>query len=202
MREAFKAGMRGLAFVFVLPALISFRIRACFIGRDRALEGSTQMLALVPGLIGQYLRRAFLARSIVACHETAAVCFGTIFSQTGARIDERAYVGAGCFLGRVHIEADVLIGSGVHVTSGSRTHGMADVNVPIRDQEGELTLVRIGQGTWIGSAAVVMADVGRESIVGAGSVVTQPIPDRVIAAGVPARVIRQRASANVADRTE
>ena len=37
-----------------------------------------------------------------------------------------------------------------------------------------------------------MADVGRDTIVGAGAVVTKPLPDRVIAAGVPARVLRGR----------
>lgn len=198
MRDAVKTVVRALAFVFVVPALISFAIRSPFIGRDRALEGSTQMLALFPGLIGQYLRRAFLACVITACHETAAISFGTIFSQTATRIDANVYVGAGCFLGRVHIERDVLIGSAVHITSGRRTHGTANASVPIREQEGELTTVRIGEGAWIGSAAVVMADVGRQSIVGAGSVVTQPIPDGVVAAGVPARVIRPRTSNELA----
>ena len=42
-------------------------------------------------------------------------------------------------------------------------------------------------------SAVVMADVGPNAIVGAGAVVTEPIPASVVAAGVPARVIRQRA---------
>ena len=45
---------------------------------------------------------------------------------------------------------------------------------------------------WIGSAAVVMADVGADTIVGAGSVVTTPLPPSVMAAGVPARVIKDR----------
>jgi acetyltransferase-like isoleucine patch superfamily enzyme len=118
--------------------------------------------------------------------------FGTIFSKAGARIDDRAYIGPGGFLGLVHIERDVLIGSGVHITSGKQTHGTADVTRPIREQEGEATLVRIGAGAWIGSAAVVMADVGAHSIVGAGSVVTKPVPESVLAAGVPAAVIRAR----------
>jgi acetyltransferase-like isoleucine patch superfamily enzyme len=47
-------------------------------------------------------------------------------------------------------------------------------------------------GTLIGSGAIVMANVGHNSVVGAGSVVTKPLPDNVVAAGVPARVIRQR----------
>jgi len=37
-----------------------------------------------------------------------------------------------------------------------------------------------------------MADVGRDSVVGAGAVVTRPLPAECIAAGVPARVIRYR----------
>jgi virginiamycin A acetyltransferase len=56
-------------------------------------------------------------------------------------------------------------------------------------------MVRIGSGTWVGAGAVIMADVGRGSIVGAGAVVTKPVPDRVLAAGVPARVIRSRDAA-------
>jgi acetyltransferase-like isoleucine patch superfamily enzyme len=55
--------------------------------------------------------------------------------------------------------------------------------------------VRIGAGSWIGSAAVVMADVGRDSVVGAGAVVTKPVPNRVVVAGVPARVVSSREEA-------
>jgi len=194
MREAVKRLVRAMAVAAVAPQLLSFAIRSRIVGRDRALEGSTQALALIPGLVGQYLRRAFLAHAIASCHETAAISFGTIFSQTEARIDAHVYVGARCFLGRVHLERDVLVGSGVHITSGRRTHGTADTSVPMREQEGERILVRVGEGAWIGSAAVVMADVGRHSVVGAGSVVTQPVPEGVVAAGVPARVIRQRAA--------
>ena len=53
-------------------------------------------------------------------------------------------------------------------------------------------MVRIGAGSWIGSASVVMADVGRQSIVGAGAVVTRPVPEYSFAAGVPARVVYDR----------
>jgi virginiamycin A acetyltransferase len=192
MRERMKSVVRGLALVAVLPALLSYVVRSAILGRDRALEGSTQMLALIPGLLGQYLRRAFLARTLVYCASSTAVGFGTILSSAGARLDENVYVGPGCFLGLVHVERDVLIGSGVHITSGRHTHGTADPAIPIRDQEGDRTLVRIGEGAWIGSAAVVMADIGARAVVGAGAVVTAPIPPAVVAAGVPARVIRAR----------
>jgi virginiamycin A acetyltransferase len=192
MRETLKAAARGVAFVMVLPALVSYAIRALVLGRDRALEGSTQMLSLAPGLPGQYLRRAFLARTISGCDRSAVVSFGTVFSKSGARVDERVYVGPGCYLGLVHIARDVLIGSGVHITSGRHTHGTSDALTPMREQEGQRTLVRIGAGAWIGSAAVVMADVGANSVIGAGAVVTEPIPEGVVAVGVPARIVRQR----------
>jgi acetyltransferase-like isoleucine patch superfamily enzyme len=53
-------------------------------------------------------------------------------------------------------------------------------------------MVTIGEGCWIGSGAVVMADVGPGSIIAAGAVVTKPIPAMVIAGGVPAKVIKAR----------
>jgi virginiamycin A acetyltransferase len=62
----------------------------------------------------------------------------------------------------------------------------------MRDQPGSLRPVRIGEGAWIGNGAIVMADVGRHTIVAAGAVVTKPLPDYAIAAGIPARVIRMR----------
>jgi virginiamycin A acetyltransferase len=192
VREALKSLLRGVAAVAVLPRLTMYWTMAAAVGRDHALEGATQSLARVPGLRGEYLRRAFLSRTIAGCHPTATVCWGTVFSKTGAAIDANAYVGAGCHLGLVHLEEDVLLASGVHVPSGAQTHGTEDPDVPIREQPGTLTMVRIGRGTWVGSGAIVMADVGSNSVVAAGSVVTRPIPAGVIAAGVPARVIRTR----------
>jgi acetyltransferase-like isoleucine patch superfamily enzyme len=192
MRESVKALARGLAFVAAAPSLISYFIRSPLIGRDRSLEGSTQMLSLIPGLAGEYIRRAFLSVAIAQCAPSAVVCFGTIFSKSGARLDDDVYIGPRCHLGLVHIERNALLAAGVHVTSGRRTHGTADSTVPIRNQPRETTMVRIGAGAWIGSAAVVMADVGADTVIGAGAVVTSPIPDSVVAAGVPARVIRSR----------
>ena len=192
MKEAVKLLARGIATAATLPLLASFFVRSMLMGRDRALEGSTQALSLLPGLAGQYIRRAFLARVLDGgCAPSATIEFGTLFSRAGARIDDHVYVGPRCHLGLVHLEADVLVAAGVHIPSGAHTHG-TDTSAPIRDQPGTRRLVRIGGGSWIGSNAVILADVGRHTIIGAGAVVTQPIPDGVVAAGVPAKVVRQR----------
>jgi virginiamycin A acetyltransferase len=192
MREALKAAVHAAAWIAVTPSVISWRLRSRVMGPDRALEGSTQAWALVPGLIGQYLRRAFLARSLQSCARTATIEFGTIFSSASASIGDRAYVGPRCHLGWALIGDNALLAAGVHVPSGSKTHGIDDVTIPIRDQPTIKSPVRIGNGTWIGSAAIVMADVGRDSVIAAGAVVTRPIPDLAIAGGVPARVLRHR----------
>jgi len=192
LRDALKAGARGLATLVVAPALCSFWIRRPILGADRALEGSTQALGLIPGLLGQYLRRAFLEHTLAHCAPSAAIAFGTSFSSVGARIDERVYIGPNCQIGLAHIARDVLIAPGVHIPSGSRTHGTEDLTKPIRDQPGVQTMVTVGEGAWIGATAVVMADVGRGTIVAAGAVVTKALPANVVAGGVPARVLRAR----------
>ena len=192
VRQILKAFARAAATLVMTPAICSFYARSRIIGQNRALVGSTQALGLVPGLIGQYLRRAFLARTLAHCAPSAAIEFGTVFSDTGAYIDEHVYIGPRCDIGLAHFERDVLLAPAVHVPSGPLTHGAADPSKPIRDQPGCLRTVRIGAGAWIGSGAVVMADVGRDTIVGAGAVVTRPLPERVVAGGVPARILRRR----------
>jgi len=196
MKRGLKRLARLLAIVILMPEFLSYWVRSRGMGRDRALQGSTQTLSLIPGLVGQVFRRAFLTQVLDSCHPESTVEFGTIFSKAGARIDENAYIGPHCHIGWVHIERDVLIAAGVHIPSGPLTHGTADPSKRIQDQPGLLQQICIGAGTWIGSGAVILADVGCDSVVGAGSVVTKPIPDRVLAAGVPARVLRNREPAS------
>ena len=191
-KRAAKAMLHAAATVAALPWLVRYKLSSALVGRDRALEGASQALAGLAGVPGVYVRRAFLMRVLAHCDSSVEVSFGTLFSQAGARLDANVYVGPRCHLGLVHLEADVLLAAGVHVPSGGKTHEFSDPDTPIREQGGERQLVTIGRGAWVGSAAVVLADVGAGTVVGAGSVVTKPLPANVIAAGVPAKVIRGR----------
>lgn len=51
----------------------------------------------------------------------------------------------------------------------------------------------IEDNVWIGAGVHIMGGVtiGRNSVIGAGSVVTKDVPGNVIAAGVPCKVIRE-----------
>lgn len=61
--------------------------------------------------------------------------------------------------------------------------------------------VRIKRGAWLGIGAMVLPGVtiGRYSIISAGSVVAKDVPDRVIAGGVPARVLKEIDLGNIGE---
>ena len=195
MTAALKVLLRAGATVAVLPALLSLAVRSRLFGRDRAFQASTEWLALVPGFAGQYLRRAFLAAATRGCGAEAVIGTGTVFSSADVRVGHNSYIGPYCDIGWADIERDVMIAAGTHVPSGAETHGTSRLDIPMRDQPGSPRCVRIGEGAWIGNQAVVLADVGRHAIVGAGAVVTHAVPDYAVAVGVPARVVRDRRTA-------
>lgn len=62
--------------------------------------------------------------------------------------------------------------------------------------------ISIGHDTWIGHGAVIMpgVKVGIGAIIGSNAVVTRDVADFAIAVGVPAKPIRQRFPAPIADR--
>jgi len=61
------------------------------------------------------------------------------------------------------------------------------------DSPGEIAPVSIGDNVWLGSRVMVLKGVtiGDNSVVAAGAIVTSSIPPNVVAAGIPAKVIKQ-----------
>jgi virginiamycin A acetyltransferase len=192
VKPLLKASVEALATLLVLPAWVFYRLAALALGRASAFPGWSQALALLPGVSGSYLRRAFYRMTLGRCGRGACTSFGTVFSHPDAEVGHHVYVGLFGCLGNVTLEDDVLIGSHVSITNGKAQHGIDRLDVPVREQPGTWPRVTIGRDSWIGDRAVVMADVGRHCVVGAGAVVTRPVPDFAIVAGSPARVIGYR----------
>ncbi len=96
--------------------------------------------------------------------------------------------------GGIIIEDGVLIGCGVHIYTNN--HEFTDPNIPIIDQGYPIPNIQnsiiIKCGSWIGANTIILPGVivGENAVVGAGSVVTKSIPQKVVAAGNPARVIK------------
>jgi acetyltransferase-like isoleucine patch superfamily enzyme len=181
-----------LALLLVLPAFAIYLLARGVVGPVKAFAGWSQAYSLVPGLVGEYLRRSFYKLTLSRCGDDVCITFGTLISHPTASLGDRAYVGAFCVLGDITLEDDVLLGSNVSIINGGAQHGIERLDLPIREQPGQWRRITIGRDTWIGDRSVVLADVGRHCVVGAGSVVVSPLADYAIAVGNPARVLRNR----------
>lgn len=91
----------------------------------------------------------------------------------------------------VIVEEDVLLARNVYIADHS--HRFVDTSVPIHLQgTDKIAPVVIKKGAWLGQNVVVCpgVTVGRNSVVGANSVVRKDVPDYCVAVGSPAVVIK------------
>jgi acetyltransferase-like isoleucine patch superfamily enzyme len=183
---------RFLAALAIAPLLLFYRISRAVVGADAAVEGSSQLLSCMPGRLGVLLRAAFFSKVLSRCDPTVFIGFGALLTKSDTRLGKHVYVGPYCQLGWVSIGDDTLLGPNVQIPSGPKAHTFDRLDIPIRNQPRESQQVSIGRDCWIGAGSIVMADVADQSVVGAGSVVTRPIPRGQLAAGVPCKVIRPR----------
>ncbi len=185
MKAAFKWIARAVALVAAAPAAA-----LCGFGAwETAFEFFAQAYATAPGVPGDYLRIAFYKLTLTECDLSSRISFGSFFAHPQARLGPGAYIGSYCILGKTAIGARTQIASGVQILSGGRQHARNRAGEISGAEEGAFTVVEIGANCWIGAAAVVMANVGEGSTIGAGSVVTRPVPPGVVAVGSPARVL-------------
>mgnify|MGYP000913337302 FL=1 len=108
-------------------------------------------------------------------------------------IGDRCLIGRGsAIVGhyRIDIGDDVFTGMNVYITD--QNHGYEDPDTPIGIQDPQDDPVVIGDGSWIGSGAVVLpgARIGKHCVVAANSVVRGTFPSHSVIAGVPAKVVR------------
>ena len=192
MKRAFKRFIILLFCLAAMPLWLLYRLQVLLLKRKEAFYGYSQLLCLFPGIVGDYMRFAFYRMTIKSLGDDSCISFGATLAHAGIRIGRGVYIGPWCNLGLCTIEDDVLLGTDVHIISGFNQHGNTDVSIPMREQQGELLNVRIGRDSWIGNKAVVGNHVGEKSIVGAASLVVREVPPYSVAAGNPARVIRDR----------
>lgn len=181
----------GVAVAFVAPLIITERLARLAVKRDVFFVAHGELLSLLPGKTGYFLRNAYYRFTLRRCSTDSQISFGTYFSNCSkAEVGTDVYIGTRCLIGIATIGDRVLIADHVQILSGSRQH--ASMDSTRADQASKFTRVHIGNDTWIGTGAIIMADIGEHCVVGAGSVVTKPIPDFSVAVGNPAKVIRSR----------
>lgn len=186
--------------IFVIPLAVLLRI--------------TGPVCSILGRI--YYRACLIAKTGI--WDTGIQCDGTVLisGTKNIRIGKRCRLGADVELrtveeGNITLGDDIRINRGCTITSYSKisigdftiigeyssirdaNHGMAK-DAPMRYQPHTSLPIEIGRDVWIGRGACVLpgVSIGNGSIIGANSVVTKDIPGGVVAAGVPAVIIRER----------
>jgi len=192
MKALIKSVFIAIVTVLTSPVYLSYHVMALFFNKDGLIPAYTQFLSLFPGQLGNYMRKVALHYILSECSTDCVISFGVLLSHQDTDIHEGVYIGPHCNVGRSSIGAHTLLGSGVHIISGKKQHNFDDLDTPIRDQGGLFEKVSIGEDTWIGNGALIMANVGNKCVIAAGSVVTQDVEDYSIVAGNPARVIKKR----------
>ncbi len=159
------------------------------VGRKRAQEtviefnaepAEERRLAIIGALLGAFGERSLIVPPFF-CDYGVNIRLGyDVFVNTNAVFLDCAEITVG---------DHARLGPGVQVLAADHPREPA-----LRAADIELAFpVRLGTRCWIGAGAIICpgVTVGDHSIVGAGSVVNRDIPDRVMAAGNPCRVIRE-----------
>lgn len=109
-------------------------------------------------------------------------------------IGDGTYIGNNCHVyasSLVEIGSKVLIADKVYLSDN--VHSYENIAVPIIDQRvKQINPVVLRDGCWLGeNVCVIGAVVGKNSVIGANSVVTKDIPDYCVAVGSPAVIIKR-----------
>ena len=121
-----------------------------------------------------------IIREQVEIGDRAVIMMGAIIN-IGAVVGEGSMIDMGAVLG-----GRAIVGKNCHIGAGAVLAGVIE---PASAEP-----VRIGDGTLVGANAVVIegVQVGKNCVVAAGAVVIEDVPDNMVVAGCPAKVIKQR----------
>ena len=163
-----------------------YQLRA---GKNLILEDNVSINALsIKGII--------LGDQVSIARDSILFCTGIIAQKgTGITIGDRTGISARAYFagqGGITIGSDVIMGPNVQIFS--ENHNYADMALLIKEQGVTKQAVTIGNNCWIGGGATILSgvNIGDGCVIAAGSVVVKSIPANSIAAGVPARVIKNR----------
>jgi acetyltransferase-like isoleucine patch superfamily enzyme len=182
LRKIVKRATQAIALVLALPLAITAGFGRLF----AVYLLWAQALALLPGVPGNLLRAAYYRLTLVSCSQDVTIAFGTFFSRRTARIAPYVSIGSYCVIGRATIGTGSQISSLVQIPSGKHDHPRDAEGKFLPGVEGEVV---IGEHCFIAASAIVLANIGDRTTVGAGSVVVKDLPSDVVAVGNPARVI-------------
>lgn len=175
-----------LAWPLVLPLALISRFS------DVVFRTCSEALSLVPYVFGVIVRAEFYRFALRKCGKNVVIEFGSVLVYRDIEIGDEVLIGRYNTIHHCDFGSYVLTAEGCAFLSGSKYHSFDRTDIPMALQGGQKKRITIGSDCWIGAHAVVMEDVGNGAVVGAGSVVTKPVPEYTIVVGNPARPVRRR----------
>lgn len=193
MKLFFKNVLNLISKILVLPLVIPTRLEQWLVSQHAELVFSTcaQIVAILPGIPGSFLRRAFYALTLEECSSHCHIGFGTIVSHRGTVIKDHVYIGTYALIGTARIGEHSLIGSRTSILSGRALHLLEENGMWSAYSPDRLAEINIGKNVWIGEGAIIVANIGEGCMIGAGSVVTVDTKPQVVMSGNPARFIKK-----------
>lgn len=174
-----------------VPSLIAYHI----FESERVFASSAQFLSLFPGRIGQYLRASFYCRTLKKCESDIMVGFCSFFAHPTAEVGRHVVISSFSIIGTATIGNSVLISARASILSGKHQHETSrSESIGDQSQKNYYKRIYIGDYSWIGEGAIVMANLGENTVVGTGSVVSRDMPANMIALGNPSRFIPREAT--------
>ena len=189
--SASKAVADFIATLLVLPlGLPSALERHLRPNHEGVFQFCAHCVALVPGLPGVYIRRAFYRLTLDGCDTMCHIGFGAMFTHRKVVVERGVYLGTWALVGSALLREGTSIGSRASLLSGTELHEFRDGQWTPFNAE-KLRQITLGPHAFVGEGAIVMSDVGVGSMVAAGAVVAASVPDGVVVAGNPARFVRR-----------
>ncbi len=192
MKQALKQLLNLLSQLLVLPLIIPCKLEEIIYSKNAELifHTCTHIIAMFPGLPGAFLRRAFYSLTLDECSQHCHIGFGSIFSHRSTIVKEHVYIGSYSIIGSAYLSEYCLIGSRVSILSGKALHVLGNDGMWTPYSAERLSQVKLAKNVWVGEGAIIAADVGEGSMVGAGSVITTNVKPHIIVTGNPVRFVK------------
>ncbi|MDP4120716.1 MAG: DapH/DapD/GlmU-related protein [Bacillota bacterium] len=147
------------------------------------------------GKLWKHLRASVCKNLFLSCGKDVNIEQGAYFGRGNEiTIGDRSGLGKQCKVyGKINVGNDVVMGPDVIIYT--KDHVFSDTKVPINRQGmTEMRPVNIEDDVYIGARVIILPgiNIGKGSVIAAGTIVTKDVPEFAIFAGNPGKVIKFR----------